>query len=148
MCLKYLIFWSKFRVLDRNTRFFVWMTRFLIWNMYCQNTKRESASTYMHMSCDSLPPFTELYSFWMTPHSLFACILPGCPLTMRNNEDKKREICILLRQIKKTSEKESDLTISSMEPTSFMPKVLTEEWKIFFFVVLFSVGNLACFQDY
>ena len=76
-----------------------------------------------------------VHATWMPPH-------------YENNEDKKREVCILLRQIKKTSEKESDLPISSMGPTSFMPKVLTEEWKIFFFVVLFSVGNLACFQDY
>ena len=41
-----------------------------------------------------------------------------------------------------TSGKERDLPISSMEPTSSMSKVLTEEWKIFFFVVLFSVGNI------
>ena len=40
------------------------------------------------------------------------------------------------------SGKESDLPISSMEPTSSMSKMLTEEWKIFFFVVLFSVGNI------
>ena len=44
-----------------------------------------------------------------------------------------------------TSGKERDLPISSMEPTSSMSKVLTEEWKIFFFVVLFSVGNILCF---
>ena len=45
-----------------------------------------------------------------------------------------------------TSGKERDLPISSMEPTSSMSKVLTEEWKIFFFVVLFSVGILGLFS--
>ena len=44
-----------------------------------------------------------------------------------------------------TSGKEKDLPISSMEPTSSMLKVLTEEWKIFFFVILFSVDNILCF---
>ena len=44
-----------------------------------------------------------------------------------------------------TLEKESDSPISSMEPTSFMSKVLTKEWKMFFFVVLFSVGNILWF---
>ena len=44
-----------------------------------------------------------------------------------------------------TSGKERDLPISSMEPTSSMSKVLTEEWKIFFFVVLFSVDNILWF---
>ena len=44
-----------------------------------------------------------------------------------------------------TLEKERDSPISSMEPTSFMSKVLTEEWKMFFFVVLFSVGNILWF---
>lgn len=37
------------------------------------------------------------------------------------------------------SEKESNLPISSMEPTLLTPKVLTDEWNIFFFVVLFNV---------
>ena len=47
-----------------------------------------------------------------------------------------------------TSGKERDLPISSIEPTSSMSKVLTEGWKIFFFVVLFSVGNILWFfQD-
>ena len=42
-----------------------------------------------------------------------------------------------------TSGKESDLPISSIEPTSSMSKMLTKEWKIFFFVVLFSDGNIT-----
>ena len=44
-----------------------------------------------------------------------------------------------------TSGKESDLPISSMEPTSSMWKVFTEELQIFFFIVLFSVGNILGF---
>ena len=43
-----------------------------------------------------------------------------------------------VKKDQETLEKESDLPISSLEPTSFMSKVLTEEWKIFSFVV--SVG--------
>lgn len=60
---------------------------------------------------------------------------------MKNNEENKQEICILLRQIKKLQRK-SNLPISSMEPTSSMLKVLTEKWKIFFFVVLVRVSNI------
>ena len=44
-----------------------------------------------------------------------------------------------------TSGKEKDLPISSMEPPSSTSKVLTEEWKILFFVVIFSVGNILWF---
>ena len=83
--------------------------------------------------------------YWMPPRSLFACILPGCLLAMRNNDENKREICILLKQLKKPQRKiyVSDLPISSMEPTTCMSNVFTEEWKIFFFVVLFSLGNIV-----
>ena len=42
-----------------------------------------------------------------------------------------------------TSEKESSLPIFSIGGTSSMLKVLTEERKIFFFVKLFSVGNIT-----
>ena len=81
----------------------------------------------------------------MTPRSLFACILPECLLAMRNNDENKREICILLKQLKKPQRKiyVSDLPISSMEPTTCMSNVFTEEWKIFFFVVVFSFGNIV-----
>ena len=41
-----------------------------------------------------------------------------------------------------TSGKENDLPISSMEPTSSVSKMFAEEWKFFFFVALFSVGNI------
>ena len=44
-----------------------------------------------------------------------------------------------------TSGKERDLPIFSIEPTFSMSKVLTEEWKIFFFVALFSVDNILWF---
>ena len=36
-----------------------------------------------------------------------------------------------------TLEKESDLPISPMEPIPFTSNVVTEEWKIFYFVVFY-----------
>ena len=91
---------------DRNSRFCIKILGFLfeligfsfeITHLCYQNTKRETPSAYIHMSWDSLLLCTWLHSFWMTPRSLFAWIL----LAMRNNEENKREICILLRNIKK-----------------------------------------------
>ena len=34
-----------------------------------KNTKRDSVSTYVHMSFDMSSPFTQLYAFWMLPSS-------------------------------------------------------------------------------
>ena len=44
----------------------------------------------------------------------------------------------IIKTDEKISEKESNLPISSMEQTLLTPNVLTDEWEIFFFVVLFN----------
>ena len=131
----------------RNTRVFFWINRFSleITHMSAKTRKeRVQVRTYIHMSCNSLPPYAYLYWFWMTPCSVFVCILPGCPpppllwkITKKTNEKY-----VFFKIDQETSGKESDLPISSMESTSSMMKVFTDEWKIFFFVVLFTVVSI------
>ena len=72
------------------------------------------------MLCDSLLPCT-----LDDPRSLFAFVLPECPLAMKNNEENKRETCILFRQIKKLQRKRA--TYRFPLPSLSMLKVLTEE---------------------
>ena len=61
-----------------------------------------------------------VHTTWMPPP-------PPHPLTMKNNVENKRKICIFLKIDQETSGKESDLPISSMESTSSMMKVFTDE---------------------
>ena len=64
-------------------------------------------------------------------------------LSYEKQRRKQTRNMYFVKAAKETSEKDSELPISSMEPTTCMSNVFTEEWKIFFFVVVFSFGNIV-----
>ena len=130
---------------SRNTRVFVWINRFSfeIAHLSCQNTKRESASAYIHTSY--IRHVTPLYVFVLNLNDPTLAICVHATWMPPNYEKQRRKQTKNLYFVKidqETSGKESDLPISSMEPTSSISKMFIDEWKIFFFVGLFTIGNI------
>ena len=78
------------------------------------------------------------------PHAPYLCAyyLDAPPPLLWKITKKTNEKYVFFKIDQETSGKESDLPISSMESTSSMMKVFTDEWKIFFFVVLFTVVSI------
>ena len=82
------------------------------------------------------------YTCYVTPYLLRSCTHSGFL------DDPMLPICVYATWMPPTYEKtrkkpRNRLRISSMEPTSSKSKVLTEEWKIFFFVFLLSLDNIV-----
>ena len=108
-----------------------------------QNTKRENISAYIH---SFLWLLTTLYIavLVLSDPTLPICVhLAWMPPSYEKQHGKYTRNIYFVKTHKESLER--DLLIFSRKPTLSVSKILTEEWKIFFFVVLFSnnVSNIV-----
>ena len=116
---------------------------FELTHLYRQNTKRENISAYIH---NVLWLLTPLYIAVLVLRDTTLPIyvhLTWIPPSFEKQQGKYTRNIYFVKTHKESLER--DLLIFSRKPTLSVSKILTEEWKIFFFVALFSnnVSNIV-----